>query len=185
MLQMGDEMRRTQRGNNNAYCQDNELSWVDWGLLDRYRDLYRFTQRLIAHRLRFLGESGEENFGLSLNQLLHQAEIDWHGVRLGQPDWADDSHSVACTIRPGRQHPFRLHVMFNAYWQALDFELPPTPASAGWRRWIDTSCDAPHDICDSATAPPVPAAQYRVAPRSVAALFLRTDTSNRQLGPGA
>jgi isoamylase len=176
MLQMADEMRRSQRGNNNAYCQDNEVSWLDWGLLDRHRELCRFVQTLIGHRLRWLGASHEETFALSLNELLRRAEIDWHGVRLGCPDWADDSHSIAFTLRLGRSRlPFWLHVMFNAYWEALAFDLPPPPATAaaGWQRWIDTSRESPEDVMDMTTAPPVRGTQYRVAPRSVAALFLR------------
>jgi len=178
MIQMGDEMRRTQRGNNNAYCQDNEVSWLDWGLLDRHRDLHQFVRKLIAQRLRLLSAGDEESFGLSLNQLLRRAEIDWHGVQLGRPDWSDSSHSLALTARPRqRQIPLWLHVMFNAYWEALDFELPLAPAAgvAGWQRWIDTSLESPEDIMDAAAAPSVPGTQYRVAPRSVAALFVRTD----------
>ena len=177
MFQMGDEMRRTQRGNSNAYCQDNEVSWLDWNLLDQHRDLHRFVRKLIAHRLRLLSAGHEETFGLSLNQLLRRAEIDWHGVRLGRPDWSDSSHSLALTVRPRqRQIPLRLHVMFNAYWEALDFELPlaPEAAVAGWQRWIDTSLQSPEDIMDAADAPSVPT-PYRLAPRSVAALFVRTD----------
>ena len=177
MLQMGDEMRRTQRGNNNAYCQDNEVSWLDWSLLDRHRDLHQFVRKLIAQRLRLLSAGDEESFGLSLNQLLRRAEIDWHGVRLGRPDWSDFSHSLALTVRPRqRQIPLWLHVMFNAYWEALDFELPLAPAAAvsGWQRWIDTSLEWPEDIMDAVAAPPVPGMQYRVAPRSVVALFSRT-----------
>ncbi len=179
MLQMGDEMRRTQWGNSNAYCQDNEVSWLDWRLLDRHRDLHQFVRKLIAHRLRLLSAGHEESFGLSLNQLLRRAEIDWHGVRLGRPDWSDFSHSLALTVRPRqRQIPLWLHVMFNAYWEALDFELPlpPDAALSGWQRWIDTSLKSPEDIMDAAAAPTVPGMQYRVAPRSVVALFSRTST---------
>jgi glycogen operon protein len=179
MLQMGDEIRRSQRGNNNAYCQDNEISWLDWSLLDRHRDLFRFVQTLISHRLRWMEAGDVASFTLSLNELLRSAEIDWHGVRLGSPDWADNSHSIALTLRSGRGRlPFWLHVMFNAYWEALDFDLPPTPATAvaGWQRWIDTSRESPEDIMDPPAAPLVPGTQYRVAPRSVAALFVRTDT---------
>ena len=128
MLLMGDEMRRTQRGNNNAYCQDNEVSWLDWSLLDRHRDLHQFVRKLIVQRLRLLSAGDQESFGLSLNQLLRRAEIDWHGVQLGRPDWSDSSHSLALTVRPRqRQIPLWLHVMFNAYWEALDFELPLAP----------------------------------------------------------
>jgi glycogen operon protein len=188
MLQMGDEMRRTQRGNNNAYCQDNEVSWLDWSLLDRHRDLYRFVQTLVAHRLRLMGMDGGESFGLSLNELLRRADIEWHGVRLGAPDWADDSHSIAFTVRSGQRHlPFWVHVMFNAYWEALDFDLPPAPAVAvaGWQRWIDTCLESPEDIVDASAAPPVRGTQYRVAPRSVVALFLRTDARCGPTGSGA
>ncbi len=173
MLLMGDEMRRTQQGNNNAYCQDNGVSWLDWGLLDRHPDLHRFVRTAISHRLRVMGESSEESFGLSLNELLRRAQIDWHGVRLGQPDWSDDSHSIACTIRPGaRRLPIWLHLMCNAYWEALDFELPSVPETAvfGWQRWIDTARESPEDIIDPPAAPPVPGRQYRVMPRSTVAL---------------
>ena len=134
-------------------------------------------QTLITHRLRLMESGGEESFALSLNELLRRAEIDWHGVRLGAPDWSAESHSIAFTLRSGRHNlPLWVHVMFNAYWEALDFDLPTAPeAAVGWQRWIDTSLDSPEDITDPPTAPPVPGTQYRVAPRSVAALFVRTD----------
>ena len=184
MLQMGDEMRRSQLGNNNAYCQNNEVSWLDWSLLDRHHDLWRFVQTLIAQRLRWMRGGGEAIFDLSLNELLRRAEVDWHGVRLGSPDWADNSHSIALTLRSGRGLlPFWLHVMFNAYWEALDFELPPAPAAAiaGWKRWIDTSRESPDDIVEAATAPPLVGTRYRVAPRSVVALFSRTSPALSRL----
>jgi isoamylase len=188
MLQMGDEMRRSQRGNNNAYCQDNEVSWLDWSLLDRHRYLYRFVRTLIAQRLRWMRAGGEATFDLSLNELLRRAEFDWHGVRLGSPDWADNSHSIALTLRSGRGLlRFWLHVMFNAYWEPLDFELPPAPEAtiAGWQRWIDTSYESPEDIMEAAVAPLVPGTRYCVPPRCVVALFLRTDASSRPIGSGA
>jgi isoamylase len=176
MLLMGDEMCRTQRGNNNAYCQDNEVGWLDWSLLDRNRELHRFVRSLIAHRRRLMGASIEESFELSLCELLRRAEIDWHGVRLDAPAWSNDSHSMACTLRTGPRHrPLWLHVMFNAYWEALDFDLPsaPTSAVAGWQRWIDTSRAPPDDITDIGAAPLVSAPQYRVEPRSVAVLIVQ------------
>jgi isoamylase len=178
MLLMGDEMRRTQYGNNNAYCQDNEVSWLNWSLLDRHRDLHRFVQTLIVHRLRGIETGGEASFGLSLNELLRRAEIDWHGIRVGQPDWTDESHSLACTLRSGTPRlPIQLHLMTNAYWEALDFDLPAVPetAASGWQRWIDTALESPEDILDLPAAPLVKGKQYRVMPRSFAALFLRIE----------
>jgi len=179
MLLMGDEMGRTQRGNNNAYCQDNDLSWLDWRLLEGHTDLHRFVRTLIAHRLRWvewIETSGEAGAGLSLNELLRRAEIDWHGTMLRRPDWGEDSHSLACTIRSGPGHvPFWLHLMFNAYWEPLDFELPPVPEAAlsGWQHWIDTARESPEDIMDSPEAPQVRDTHYRVMARSVVALFVR------------
>ena len=177
MLQMGDEMRRTQHGDNNAYCQDNDVSWLDWSLLDRHRDLHRFVRTLIGYRRRMITAGSEDSLELSLNELLRRAEFDWHGVRLAKPDLADDSHSIACTIRATPLHlPFWLHVMINAYWEALDFDLPPIPAASltGWWRWIDTARKSPEDITEAPAAPLVRETQYRVAPRSVAVLFART-----------
>jgi glycogen operon protein len=139
MLLMGDEVRRTQRGNNNAYCQDSEISWFDWNLLDRHPDVLRFTRMLVAFRLR---RHVAEEDGLTLNELLRLAQIRWHGLRLDQPDWADDSHSLACTFRSIRGR-FFIHVMINAYWESLRFEFPlMVESGARPHRWIDTALDA-------------------------------------------
>ena len=165
MLLMGDEVRRTQRGNNNAYCQDNELSWFDWRLHDRNAGLFRFVKMLTRFRER--RDVVMENVGLAgltLNQLLAEAQIRWHGIKLYAPDWGDDSHSIAFTVRSLRGH-FTMHAMLNAYWQPLTFELPPTPGK--WRRWIDTSLASPDDISAWEEAPVVSAPQYRAESRSV------------------
>ena len=154
MLLMGDEVRRSQGGNNNAYCQDNEISWFDWRLLDRHADIHRFVRLLNAARLK--RDLAVENPDLTLNQLLARARLEWHGTRLGQPDWGDDSHSIALTAwsLTGR---VVFHLMFNAWWNPLVFELPPLPEQpgGGWRRWIDTSLASPADIVPLDEAPPV------------------------------
>ena len=90
MILMGDEVRRTQRGNNNAYCQDNETSWFDWTLLAKHADVHRFVTLLNARRL--MRDVEHERQRMSLNQLIRQANKAWHGVKLGQPDW---SHAFA------------------------------------------------------------------------------------------
>src|SRR5262249_41880066 len=121
---------------------------------------------------------GVENFALSLNGLLRVAEIDWHGTRLGSPDWADTSHSIALTLRSGRNRlPLWLHIVFNAYWEALDFDLPPEPMPAfgGWGGGLATASECPEDTAVRGAAPPVPGLRCRVGPRSVAALFLSID----------
>jgi glycogen operon protein len=166
MLLMGDEVRRTQRGNNNAYCQDNEISW-----LDSHPDVHRFAKHLLSFRLK---RDAVEEEGLTLNELLRRGQVQWHGVKLNQPDWGDHSHSLACTVKSIKGR-FLIHLIFNPYWEALAFELPPpgeSPVSA-WHRWIDTSLDAPDDICEWASAPVVTGSNYRVQPRSIAVLFAR------------
>ena len=101
MIVMGDEVRRTQHGNNNAYCQDNETSWFDWTLLSRHADVHRFVRLLIARRL--MRDVEHERRRVSLNQMLRDAKKAWHGVKLGQPDWSPGSHSLAFGAElPGR-----------------------------------------------------------------------------------
>ncbi len=170
MILMGDEMRRTQGGNNNAYCQDNEVSWLDWTLLERHADVHRFVNLLMKYRVR--RNLAPDMPGASLNALLRQARITWHGVRLGEPDWAAHSHSLACTADAPRAR-LRFHMLLNAYWEPLDFALPPaSPGSARpWRRWIDTALPAPDDIVDWEETPAVEGASYRAAPRSTVVLL--------------
>jgi glycogen operon protein len=172
MLTMGDEIRRTQRGNNNAYCQDNDISWLDWTLLERNRDLHRFVKALIEFRMR--RDIVADHSGLTLNQLLRQARIEAHGIELGRPDWRDCSHSLAFTITSLRGR-LRLHGMINAYWEPLRFELPPaTDGANGWLRWIDTFLVSPEDILPWDKAPAVAEDHYLVQPRSMAFLVAPT-----------
>src|SRR5437867_11769267 len=122
MMLMGNEVRRTQGGNNNAYCQDNETNWFDWALLAKRADVHRFVSVLNARRV--LRDVEHEEKRVALNQLLLQEDITWHGVKLGEPDWRHSSHSLALTVRltMDRTH---YHIILNAYWEPLEFELPP------------------------------------------------------------
>ena len=111
----------------------------------------------------------QEDHGLSLNKLLQRAEIEWHGIKLNQPDWTDHSHSLAFTVQ-GRDEVF--HLIFNAFREALEFEIPPPPADSQstWRRIIDTYLESPDDICGMAQATPVEHSTYLVQPHSVVVL---------------
>lgn len=171
MILMGDEIRRTQGGNNNAYCHDNETSWMDWTLLDRHADVHRFVKLLIAGRL-LRGTTGQSQ-PVSLNRLLGLANKTWHGVRLNQPDWSDNSHSVAITAEV-LKGGLRFHVILNAYWEALEFELPPVDAACAgpWRRWLDTALETPDDIVPWEAAPGIAGGIYQAAARSVVVFYL-------------
>jgi glycogen operon protein len=170
MIGMGDEARRTQRGNNNAYCQDNETSWFDWTRVEAHADVHRFVTLLNARRL--LRDVAHERRRVSLSQWIREARKTWHGVQVGRPDWGVDSHSLAVSAELA-QEGLAVYLILNAYWEPLEFELPAA-ASYGarcWRRWIDTSLDSPEDIVAWQTAPEVSCRCYRAGPRSVVVLF--------------
>jgi isoamylase len=175
MMLMGDEVRRTQGGNNNAYCQDNETSWFDWTLLAKRADVHRFVTLLNARRV--LRDDAHERERVALSEFLRKAQITWHGVELDRPDWRPSSHSIAFTAKATVDR-VSFHVLLNAYWEALEFELPPLTEGGrdSWRRWIDTALDSPDDIVEWKRAPLVPGRAYRAEPRSVVVLLagLRT-----------
>jgi isoamylase len=170
MLQMGDEVRRTQSGNNNAYCQDNALSWFPWEQVKGQTGLVRFVRELIRFRLNVVADPEDE--GRSLSEELSGARITWHGVRLYRPDWSLDSRTLAVTIERHSDGQARrlTHCMFNTYIETLDFDLPPLPPGAVWRLLLDTNLAPPHDITPLSEALPVEGYQYRVANRSVVVL---------------
>ena len=170
MILMGDEVRRTQLGNNNAYCQDNELSWFNWSNLEKHGDIHRFVKELI--RLRFIRESVIREQDLTLEELTRRAGIQLHGVNLGSPDFRDNSHSLAISAS-NLSGDLLMHFALNAYENPLDFELPDLPewATSGWCRVVDTSRESPDDITLPPDAPPVAGASYRVEDRSVVVLF--------------
>jgi len=170
MISMGDEVRRTQQGNNNAYCQNNETSWFDWSLLEKHADVLRFVQVLCARRLLFRPDLEQYT---SLSELLRIGERTWNGVRLGQPDWNSNSHSLALYLE-ARVTNLRLYVIINAYRDPLDFELPPAAHENPWRRAIDTSLDSGADIADVHGATPFETSTYRAAAHSVVLLWARS-----------
>jgi glycogen operon protein len=152
MILMGDEVRRTQLGNNNAYCQDNEISWLDWTLIEKHADVHRFVSLLNARLI--LRDVEHERRRLTLNQLIQQGRKTWHGVKVGQPDWSIDSHSLAFEAEL-REEKIRAYIILNAFWEAL----------------VDTSLASPHDIVPWRIAPELTGIAYRTAARSVVMLF--------------
>ena len=168
MILMGDEVRRTQQGNNNAYCHDDPSVWFDWSLSEKHADVHRFVGLLAARRS--LRDMEHEHRRTSLNTLLREANKAWHGVKLHQPDWGDGSHSLALYAEV-RREGLSLHLILNAYWEALEFELPDLGEGRPWRRWIDTALDSPHDIVPWQEARAVPGLSYRAEARSVVMLY--------------
>jgi glycogen operon protein len=168
MFVMGDEVRRSQGGNNNPYCQDNETSWLDWSLLSDHCDVLRFVKLLTERRA--IRDVNHERRRLSLSQTLREAKHAWHGVKLHQPDWSPFSHSLAISAE-STSEGVRGHIILNAHWEPLDFELPTLSGTETWRRWIDTGLDPPYDICEWDEEEPVSGTQYRACARSVVVLI--------------
>lgn len=163
MLLGGDEFRRTQRGNNNAYCQDNEVSWFDWSLLQKNKEIQRFTRGMIAFR--------RAHPVLRKEVFYTDADIKWFAPNGGIPGWTDDRQkSFACCIL-GHKEP-DLFLMFNADTRSFDFAIPALPASKIWRLAVDTSRRAPDDLYEPGNEPSMQGrVSFRLEPRSSAILL--------------
>ncbi len=168
MLLGGDECRRTQGGNNNAYNQDNRTSWFDWTMVDSNRDVLRYFQRMIAFRKAhpalwqphfYTGKISERGL----------ADIVWHGTTLGRPGFDDpQGRALACTIA-GFAGDADLHIMMNMFWEPLDFEVPVDPQRV-WHTAIDTFARSPYDILDQSDDAPLPGPLCTVQGRSIVVL---------------
>lgn len=154
----GDEFARTQGGNNNAYCQDNDISWVDWSLTRKNAGLVRFVRRMIALRKRY--------FTLSREQFVNH--VSWHGVKVADPDWTGQSRTLAFHLHGWHEHP-DLYVLFNAHWESQRFNLPSCPGQ--WKRLVDTNLASPEDIVEEQDAVALrPVDHYIMSPRSAVIL---------------
>jgi glycogen operon protein len=171
MFVAGDEVRRSQKGNNNPYCQDNEISWFDWTLVGKNSELFRFCRNMISFRKRHATVRKDQFFDGSMNER-GLKDVSWHGTKLNHPGWGDaGAHALAMTLAGFGGEP-DLHVMFNMFWDGLDFELPAVPG----RRWcvaVDASQPSPRDIADPGSEPEVLGNTYQVQARSVVVLVNR------------
>lgn len=169
MILAGDEVGRTQNGNNNAYCQDNEVSWFDWSLLKKNAEIFRFFKMMIAFRKRhgdlcrrgfFNGEMNER--GLS--------DISWHGCKLFSPGWDDPNSLALAYTLGGFDGEADIHVMLNMYWENLEFEIPQIEGR-NWYKVIDTSETSPKDILEPCLEVLISEQNYFVKDRSIIVLI--------------
>jgi glycogen operon protein len=170
MLLAGDEMGRTQQGNNNAYCHDNALSWVNWQAARAQADLSRFCKLLIHFRKQH-PLLRRRSFGHPEHP--QSPIISWHGQHLGQPDWSWESRSLAMHLAGGRED-VDLFLIANAHWEAQRFHLPVLTPARHWYRLIDTHDEPPHEIYPEDAAPLLTNAfDYAIGPRSIVVLLGR------------
>jgi isoamylase len=167
MLQGGDEFRRTQQGNNNAYCQDNEISWYDWKLLKQNKEIYRFTRGMISLRRAHAVLRAESFYSAS--------DISWLSPAGTAPDWFDpEQRSLACLIVG--QDDTDLFLMFNAADESVEFSIPAAPAAVVWHLAVDTFRSAPEDLFESGKELSSRGeSSFRAGPRSSAILVCRRE----------
>ncbi len=176
MILNGDEVGRSQQGNNNPYCQDNATSWFDWNLVSRHGNLLRFFQLLIQFRKRH-APLRPCRYPDDTSQALTSPPT-WHGCELNAPDWSYESRSLAVHLAPTKASNRHIYLIANAHWEPHRFHLPRLPDSAWWCRLADTSQPSPHDIYPEETAPDLKMPHtYEVGPRSVVVLVSRPDTA--------
>lgn len=167
MILAGDEVLRSQQGNNNCYCQDNELSWFDWSLLAKNQEMFRFTKGIIRLRKRhpclmqskFL--SGKQAAGSEM------PDISWHGVELDKPPWQDPASRVlACTLSRVEAGEEDLHIMFNMSADNLTMELPKLKKRT-WHLAVDTARSMHEDVIEPEKQQPIPHKTLQIRSRSI------------------
>lgn len=178
MLLGGDEFGRTQGGNNNAYCQDNDVSWFDWKLLDRNRDLREFVRKAIAFRKAFpvfrrtaflTGRDADGN---------DVPDVRWYDAALNSPDWQGRDARLLCALMDGSESPgagneYRLFLVLNADSRERSVRLPAVHPMI-WHRVVDTNRPAGEDFVEAVgDGPPIPQDRYRSAGRSFSMLLAR------------
>lgn len=171
MILAGDEVRRTQRGNNNAYCQNNEISWFDWALLDKHEGMFRFFKHLIAFRKKYSTLRRGRFFTGRLSEY-GMRDIEWHGCHLFHPNWHDPTSRVLAFTIWGLWLDDDIHVMLNMEEAARAFELPPLHERQ-WFKVIDTALPSPVDIVEPGQAMLVPGTLCHVEGHSVVVLISR------------
>ncbi len=183
MILSGNECRRTQGGNNNAYCQDNVISWFNWPLVEKYQGLWRFCQTLIAFRR--LEPSVRQRDFLRGQPVLAGGlpDVTWHSASGNTVDWTREERSLVCLLaaapREGNLAPENHHLlmMFHAGTHPKIFTIPSLAQKIPWRLFVDTAADSPSDIYPQLDGPPAPAdARVRLEGRSMV-VFIAPDDS--------
>jgi glycogen operon protein len=161
MILMGDEVGRTQQGNNNTYCQDNDLNWMDWALLESNADLFRFAKHMIAFRHAHPVLRNRWHFSNRDYVGSGYADISWHGAKAWSADWSDSSRTIAFMLcgkhaRGGAVQDNYVYVAINVHWESHWFDLPGLPAGMQWHVAANTGAPSPDDSWAPGQEPPLP-----------------------------
>jgi isoamylase len=169
MILMGDEVAHSRQGNNNAYCQDNELNWFDWTRVESEADMFRFFQYCIQFRRSHRLLRNRFHFQQRASKGSGYPDISWHGVEAWNPDWSDSSRTLAFLLsgmeeenaqyalgsaasgarsRRGDNQDTFIYVAMNMHWEGHVFQLPRLPVGRRWWRFVDTSRPVPEEIVE-------------------------------------
>jgi glycogen operon protein len=183
MILGGDEIGRSQQGNNNAYCQDNQVSWYDWSLLEKNTGLFRFVKEMIAFRLRHPGFMRPEFYTGREGNYNAIPDINWYNEKGASPDWEQIGYSLALEINGQQASVVRdrdenaFYIMFNASLEPVIFFIPSATNRKRWFRVIDTSMGSPHDILPAGNEEQlIPPYRYEVKARSTVILISKSVT---------
>lgn len=148
MITMGDEVLRTQDGNNNAYCQDNELSYLNWNFTEAQQEMFNFTRKLIGRRTaknEIQRDFRSAQFKM-LDNVLRNTRLQWHGTKPFQPDWSRESHSIGTIVYWGDYNIYA-YFFVNAFWEDMIVELPAVPGHhrQHWYMVVNTANKPPDD----------------------------------------
>src|SRR6185503_11880603 len=166
----GDELLRTQDGNNNAYCQDNEISWFDWTLREQNADFFEFVRRMIAFHRRYPVLQRRTHFtGADVNDD-HFHDLRWCGFELDEPRWGDPELRTIAYLLDGAEHStpddYLVFVIHNASWHTVSVRIPPPGAPRAWHRVLDTSLHGDQLRLDGEEQVLDPEDHYVASPRS-------------------
>jgi glycogen operon protein len=175
MILMGDEVARTQYGNNNTYCHDNELTWLDWGQVEQNGELLRFVQHMVAFRHAHPVLRNRDHFRNQDYVGSGYADITWHGTQAWNADWSGGSSVIAFLLcgkhaKGGMVRDDYIYVAINTYWDALPFEMPGLPEGLRWHVFANTGIAAPDDIATPGQEPLLADPHVLVGGRSVVIL---------------
>jgi glycogen operon protein len=158
MTLMGDEVGQTQRGNNNMYCHDTEQSWMNWDLLKKNPDLFRFFKECIAFRKQHAVFHNRWHLRYQDYMGSGFPDISWHGATAWQPDWSEDSRLLAFMLdgkhaKGGERPDNSIYVVTNTHWDGLYVELPSSPKGCQWHVFANTGANTSQDIWDAGSEP--------------------------------
>jgi isoamylase len=170
MMLGGDEFNRTQKGNNNAYCQDNLISWINWNLLEKNKDIHRYFKLLIEFRK---NHPSLRRTKFQVEEINNEPAMSWHGFKLNNPDWSETSKSLAVHYAANPETgDCDIYMLINADDHGHSFALPKLSSGKTWHRVLNTACESPEDMVEPGSEIRIkPQRSYRLAPFSVAVLI--------------